>query len=44
MRLSKSAWFRIELVLTGALVALGIGSMLYAIAGHLGAAWRWLAG
>lgn len=44
MRLSKDTWFRVELALTGAVVALGLGSLLYAVAGSLGAAWHWLTG
>lgn len=42
MRLSKCSWFRIELMLTATMVALGLSSLLYAIAGYLGAAWHWL--
>src|SRR5690606_34830867 len=44
MRLSKDAWFRIELVFTAAMVALGLGSVLYTMSSYLGAAWRWAVG
>ena len=44
MRLSKDAWFRIELTFTAAMVALALSSILYTMSGYVGAAWRWAVG
>ncbi len=44
MRMSKDAWFRIELAFTAAMVALGLGSVLYTMSGYISAAWRWAVG
>ena len=44
MRLSKDAWFRIELAFTAAMVTLGFGSVLYTMSGYIRAAWRWAMG
>ena len=44
VRLSRDAWFKIEMALIGALVIFGLGSVLYALAGYVAAAWRWLVG
>ena len=42
--MSKDAWFRIELAFTAAMVALGLGSVLYTMSGYISAAWRWAVG
>ena len=42
MRLSEKARFRLELAMTGALVAFGMGTALYAFGVYLLRAWQWL--
>lgn len=44
MRLNRDAWFKIEVALIGALVVFGLGTVVYTLAGYLGATWRWLVG
>jgi hypothetical protein len=44
VRLTKDVWFKIEVALTGTLVAFGLGTVIYAAAGYFRALWRWLFG
>lgn len=44
MRLRRKIGFTIEVAIVGAVVAFGLAATLYALAGHIGAAWRYVMG